>query len=87
MVSADVLFDGSGPGLADRLIHFRPLIRARRLVELDLPWGGDLAGRIAGGSTGSPMWVRIRSITGGSRMNAMIRMGSPHLGHCNGRHS
>ena len=34
-----------------------------------------------------PTCPKMRSITGGSSMNAMIRMGWPQLGHCKGRHS
>jgi hypothetical protein len=49
--------------------------------------GGDRAGRTFGGSTGSSMCRKMRWITGGSSTKAMIRMGVPHLGHSNGRHS
>ncbi len=61
-------------------------------------WGGDRAGRMAGGSVGSPTCRNTRSITGGSSTKAMIRMGWPQLeslrdpafgdeGHCRGKHS
>jgi hypothetical protein len=49
--------------------------------------GGARADSNAGGVAGSSMWVRIRSTTGGSRMKAMIRMGSPQRGHSSGMHS
>ena len=36
---------------------------------------------------GTRRWGRMRSITGGSKTAAMIRMGAPHRGHKSGRHS
>ena len=51
------------------------------------PCGGDRAGSTDGATTSSPMCRKMRSITGGSSTNAMIRMGSPQRGHSSGRHS
>ena len=49
--------------------------------------GGPRAGKIGGGSSGSPRCVRIFRIGPGSVMNVISRMSPPQVGHASGKSS